>query len=81
MYGRERRKPESLDTSALRAALTPAQAKALETLEQFQWRLKFVRRPMFLDPIPVVVDRDGKRHAVLEPDGSINESPAFHIRD
>jgi hypothetical protein len=81
MFGRERRKPEPPETAALRAALTPAQTKALETLEQFRWTLKFVRRPMFLDPIPVVVDREGKRHAVLEADGSINESPAFPIRD
>ncbi|MDQ3495311.1 MAG: hypothetical protein M3485_07300 [Pseudomonadota bacterium] len=81
MYGRERRKPEPLDIATLRAALTPAQAKALETLEQFHWTLKFVRRPMFLDPISVIVDHAGKRHAVLEADGSINESPGFHIRD
>ncbi|MGI8561764.1 MAG: hypothetical protein ACR2J7_10120 [Luteimonas sp.] len=81
MYGRERRKPEPQDIATLRAALTPAQLKALEMLEQFQWTLKFVRRPMFLDPTPVVVDRDGKRHAVLEADGSINESPGFHIRN
>ncbi len=81
MYGRERRNPEPLDIATLRAALTPAQAKSLETLEQFQWALKFVRSPMFLDPIPVVVNRDGKRHAVLEADGSIHESPGFHTRD
>ncbi|MBJ6981748.1 hypothetical protein [Luteimonas sp. MC1572] len=81
MYGRERRKPQASEPAALRAGLTPAQLKALETLEHFSWTLKFVRRPMFEDPVPVVVDREGKRHAVLLPDGTLDDSPAFPIRD
>ena len=72
MYGRERRKPQSQAQAALRAGLTPAQSTALDTLEHFRWTLKFVRRPMFQDPIPVVVHPDGERHAILEPDGSIS---------
>jgi hypothetical protein len=42
--------------------------------------LRFVRRPMFLAPIPIVFHRDGVRFAVLEEDGSINENPGFKIR-
>jgi hypothetical protein len=81
MYGRERRKPQSQAQAALRAGLTPAQSTALDTLEHFRWTLKFVRRPMFQDPIPVVFDRTGERWAVLEPDGSLNESPGFRLRE
>jgi hypothetical protein len=81
MYGRERRGPQADDPAALRAGLTPAQLKALETLEHFRWTLKFVRRPLFKDPVPVVVDREGKRHAVLLGDGTLDEAPAFQIRD
>lgn len=82
MYGRERRQNQKiLDPVALREGLTPAQLKALETLEQFRWTLKFVRRPMFQDPIPVVFDRTGERWAVLEADGSINQSPGFRLRE
>ena len=81
MYGRERRREQTPDAAALRQGLTAAQLKALETLEQFRWTLRFVRRPMFLDPIPVVFDRTGERWAVLEPDGSLNESPGFRLRD
>lgn len=81
MYGRERRQPDEADTRALRAGLTPAQLNALETLEQFQWTLRFVRRPMFRDPIPVLFHRDGKRYVVLEADGTLNESPDLVIRD
>ncbi|WP_298577337.1 hypothetical protein [uncultured Luteimonas sp.] len=80
MYGRERRRRQQDDPRALREGLTPAQLQALETLEYFNWTLKFVRRPMFQDPIPVVIDRDGVRHAVLLADGSLDESPGFAIR-
>jgi len=81
MYGRERRTRPPQDPAALRAGLTPEQLDALKTLEHFQWTLEFVRRPMFRDPVPVVFDRDRERWAVLEPDGSINESPGFQLRD
>ena len=81
MYGRERRQAALRDAAALRAGLTPSQLKALDTLEQFRWTLRFVRRPMFQDPIPVVFDREGKRYAVLEADGTLNETPGFKIRD
>jgi hypothetical protein len=76
---RERRRG-STPTPALREGLTEGQLRALETLEHFHWELRFVRRPMFRDPVPVVFDRDGERWAVLEPDGSLNESPGFELR-
>lgn len=78
---RERRRGAPLDPDALREGLTPAQLKALVTLEQFGWTLKFVRRPMFLDPVPVAFDRKGEKWVVIEPDGSLNEEPGFKIRD
>lgn len=82
MYGRERRRRvEASEAAARRAGLTPAQLKALETLEHFRWTLEFVRRPMFRDPIPVVFDRSGTRYAVLEPDGTLNENSGLRLRD
>ncbi|MDN5781722.1 MAG: hypothetical protein L0H23_06830 [Luteimonas sp.] len=81
MYGRERRQSGELDTKALRAGLTPAQLNALETLEHFGWTLRFVRRPMFRDPVPVLFQRDGRRFVVLEPDGTLNENSGLVIRD
>lgn len=81
MYGRERRRDAPDDEAALRRGLTPAQLRTLETLEQFHWTLRFVRRPLFQDPVPVVFDRTGTRHALLEADGSIDETPALRIRD
>ncbi|MGY0633802.1 hypothetical protein [Luteimonas sp. A478] len=81
MYGRERRRSGDPDPDALRAGLTAAQAKALHTLEQFGWTLRFVRRPMFMDPVPVAFDREGDKWVVIEPDGSLNENPGFKLRD
>lgn len=82
MYGRERRRQQTpRDPKELRQGLTPGQLKTLETMEQFRWTLKFVRRPLFMDPIPVVFDRDDARWAVVEADGSINESPGFKLRE
>jgi len=77
----ERRKAAAAqDAEALRAGLTPAQLTTLEALEIFQWRLAFVRRPLFQAPIPVLFDRDQTRHVVIEEDGTLNESPSIVLR-
>jgi len=83
MTERERRKADAelVSPAGLRAGLNRAQLDALATLEQFGWRLRFVRRPMFLDPIPVVFDKDGTVFVVIESDGSLNDKPGFAIRD
>jgi len=81
MTQRERRNAsEQASAVALRAGLTREQLDALTTLEHFRWELRFVRRPLFLEPIPVVFHPDGERYAVLEADGSLNENPGFEIR-
>ena len=81
MVDRERRKQDAQAHAAtLRAGLSQAQLKALGTLEAFRWTLRFVRRPMFLDPIPVVFAPDGSRFVILEADGRINENPGFKLR-
>ncbi|MCC7635426.1 hypothetical protein [Stenotrophomonas rhizophila] len=75
----ERRQPH--DDARLRAGLTAEQRQALETLEHFGWQLRFVRRPLFRDPIPVLFDRSGERYVVLQPDGSLDESQTLKLRD
>jgi len=81
MFGSERRGSEKESASRLRALLNEDQLMTLVELEQFGWSLKFVRRPLFQPSIPVVIDADRKRYAVLEADGTLNESPGFTIRD
>ena len=77
----ERRTQPAVQATRLRAGLNPQQLATLDTLEQFRWTLKFVRRPMFQDPVPVVFHPNGVRFAVLEPDGTINEHSGIRLRD
>jgi hypothetical protein len=81
MFGSERRGSDKDSAARLRALLNEDQLMTLVELEQFGWSLKFVRRPMFQPSIPVVIDADRKRYAVLEADGTLNENPGFAIRD
>jgi len=78
---RERRSPAPPDTATLRAGLTPAQASAIATLEVFGWELRFVRRPLFRDPVPVLFDKSGSRWIVVDGDGALDENPGFEIRE
>ena len=77
----ERRTATHKSGRELRSELNDAQLETLNELERFGWQLKFVRRPLFQPSIPVVFDGDRKHYAVLEPDGTLNEHPAFTIRD
>ena len=81
MIDKERRHNPARDSASLRRELNEAQRVELASLEHFGWELKFVRRPMFQTPIPVVFDGDRKKFAVLEPDGTLNENPGFEIRE
>ncbi len=80
MSAMERRKGLHELSSVLKRELNEAQRNTLLGLEQFGWELKFVRRKPFQPPVAVVFDGDRKNFAVLEPDGSLNESPDFDIR-
>lgn len=65
---------------ALRDGLTSAQLTTLEAMEIFRWRLAFVRRPLFQAPIPVLFDKDDKRHVLIREDGTIDEHPTLRLR-
>ncbi|UOV01166.1 hypothetical protein [Pseudoxanthomonas mexicana] len=78
----ERRKgAPKMDDATLLAGLTPEQQATIHTMETFHWRLKFVRRPLFKIPIPVLFNREGDRYVVVNEDGTIDESPALKLRD
>ena len=78
----ERRKgAPKMDDATLLAGLTPEQQATIHTMETFHWRLKFVRRPLFKTPIPVLFNRDGDRYVVVNEDGTIDENPALKLRD
>ena len=78
----ERRKgAPKLDDATLLAGLTPEQQATIHTMETYHWRLKFVRRPLFKIPIPVLFNREGDRYVVVNEDGTIDENPALKLRD
>ena len=78
----ERRKAAPVQSAdALRAGLTPEQQATIHTMETFHWRLKFVRRPLFKIPIPVLFNREGDRYVVVNEDGTIDETPALKLGD
>ena len=78
----ERRKgAPKMDDATLLAGLTPEQQATIHTMETYHWRLKFVRRPLFKIPIPVLFNRDGDRYVVVNEDGTIDETPALKLRD
>lgn len=78
----ERRKgAPKMDDATLLAGLTPEQQATIHTMETFHWRLKFVRRPLFKIPIPVLFNREGDRYVVVNEDGTIDEQPALKLRD
>ena len=80
MNVRERRKVDSRPTQALKRELNEDQRLALAELERFGWELKFIRRPMFQQPVPVVFDSSRQHFAVLNTDGTLDENPGFEIR-
>lgn len=77
----ERRHSTAAAEAEMRRGLTPQQLATLDTMSQFGWTLRFVRRPLFQPPMPVAFDRNRQRYVVVEPDGSVDEAPALDIRD
>jgi hypothetical protein len=60
--------------------LNQLQLVALHSLENFGWHLWFVRRPLFMQPVVVVTNKDSSELAILEDDGSVNMKPSLQLR-
>jgi hypothetical protein len=80
MHANERRRAPARPGLALKRELNEEQRLALAELEKFGWELKFIRRPMFQEPVAVVFDSERRNYAVLRPDGTLDEKPGFNIR-
>ena len=61
--------------------LNELQILALRQMESFGWRLQFIRRPLFQDPVVVVTDGEGVKIGILEEDGRINMAPDIKVRE
>lgn len=76
----ERRKGEKPIPDNYKSLLNEAQIIALNRLTAFGWNLKFVRRPLFQEPVPVLWNAHGNKIALLEEDGKLNMKPDIKIR-
>ena len=77
---REKRTGEKPVPENLGEMLNPIQLSALRQIESFGWQLKFVRRPLFQDPLPIVYSADGEKIGILEDDGRLNMEPDIQVR-
>jgi hypothetical protein len=76
----ERRTGKDPIPKNLERLLSDTQVLALHQIENFGWHLEFMRRPLFQDPVAVVVNADRTQIGVLEEDGRINMEPDIKIR-
>lgn len=77
---REKRKGDKAIPDDLEDVLNQDQMMTLRQIERFGWRLAFVRRPVFQQPIPIVITSDNEKIGVLEEDGRLNMNPSIKLR-
>ncbi len=77
---RERRIDQKAVPDDIKALLTTEQLLTVARLKGFGWSIRFVRRPLFQDHTVVLFDPFGKRHAILEKDGSLDTTTDIQIR-
>lgn len=68
----EKRNREKAIPDNVQDILNDEQLFGLRKIESFGWDLKFVRRPLFLEPIAIVAGPEGNAYGILEEDGGIN---------
>ena len=60
--------------------LTPEQLASLDGYTAEGWEITFVRRVLFKDPVVVLRNNDTLAFAILNGDGTLNESPVLKCR-
>jgi hypothetical protein len=61
--------------------LNQEQLEVLNKIESFGWNIKFIRRPVFQEPVVVITNKEGNSIGVLETDGRINLELDINIRE
>lgn len=78
---KERRKVSESHSVELRSFLNTDQRISLQQMENFGWSLKYVRRPLFMEPVAIVFHRGILEYAVLDLDGTLNRAGDVDLRD
>tara|TARA_R100000687_G_scaffold30831_2_gene25677 strand:- start:14 stop:205 length:192 start_codon:yes stop_codon:yes gene_type:complete len=60
--------------------LNEDQRISLQQLENFGWSLRYVRRPLFLEPVAIVYHSGICAHAVLDIDGTLDRNSDVNLR-
>ena len=80
MLIQDRRRCRTPAVNEFRALLNASQLHSLANLEREGWRLRFVRRDASSAlPVPVLATRDNE-HAVLQPNGQLDDTATITIR-
>jgi hypothetical protein len=77
----EKRKGDKPVPDRLEEVLNEMQMLALRQIEGFGWQLRFIRKPLFQEPVPVVFSAEGDKIGILEEDGRINMEPDIKLRE
>jgi hypothetical protein len=78
---RERRKDGISIPENLKEILNEAQWQALSGIKYSGWELRFLRRPLFQDPVLVVHNSNDGRTGILEKDGRIRIQANIKVRE
>ena len=78
---KEKRKGEKPVPDNLESLLNQDQLLTLRQIESFGWQLRFVRRPLFQEPTPVVFNPTGDSIGILDEDGRLDIHAEIKIRD
>lgn len=76
----EKRMNENPAHHNLQGALNEAQLYTLRRMEMYGWELKFIRRPLFQDALPILIHPDNNQIGVLEGDGTLNMQRDINVR-
>jgi hypothetical protein len=77
---RDRRKNTQPTQDDAGKILNSKQLAALVKCQYFGWKLKFIRSPLFQDPIPVLYNARIDQIGILDPDGYINIDVKLEVR-
>lgn len=77
---RERRKNRKLTEDEVKATLNSKQVAALLECQYFGWKLKYIRRPLFQDPVPILYNAKIDQIGILDPDGRVNMDIELKVR-
>jgi hypothetical protein len=79
--GRERRGGNTPIPDNLKEILNEVQWRALSGIKYSGWELRFLRRPLFQEPVLVVHNPNDGRIGVLDSDGSIKIQPDIKVSE